>query len=69
MISNPRRGQIVQLWYRKELREAMPYHGKWGEVVAVGTGRPRNHGVFIYPDGPAISVPAGQLRQEKPDED
>jgi len=28
MIANPQRGQTVQVWYRKELREYMPYHGR-----------------------------------------
>ncbi len=61
MIANPQRGQTVQVWYRKELREYMPYHGKLGTVVTPSKGRPRNHGVMI--GGELVCVPCGNLRK------
>lgn len=69
MISNPRIGQLVQVWYRKGLRDAMPLHGRIGEVEVVSRGHPRNHGIRI--DGVLYVVPAGNLRplpaQAKPE--
>jgi len=64
MISNPRLGQIVQLWYRASLRPIAPDHGRVGTVVARAKGRPRNHGVSI--DGRLTIVPAGNLRDPRP---
>ena len=60
MLSSPRLGQRVQVWYRSELRDAMPLHGLQGIVEVVGRGRPRNHGVRIGRE--LYTVPAGNLR-------
>jgi len=61
MICNPKKGQRVQAWYRAVVGHVMPLHGRIGEVVIVGTGRPRNHGVEI--DGTMYSIPCGNLRK------
>jgi hypothetical protein len=60
MMLNPRKGQPVQVWYRKGMREWMPYHGRVGTVAVVCRGKPRNHGVLI--DGQLIAIPCGNLR-------
>ena len=61
MISNPKPGQVVQVWYRVADQPTRPLHGKTGiiEVAARGHG-PRNHAVRV--DGVLHSIPAGQLR-------
>lgn len=59
MISNPHPGQRVRLHYRESIRPSAP-HGQAGEIVIVGTGKPRNHGVRL-PDGTIIVVPGGNL--------
>jgi len=69
MISSPRKGQTVQIWYRTTPfpnglpapSTWMPWHGKIGTVEIVCKGRPRNHGVLI--DGTLVGVPAGNLRE------
>jgi len=63
MISCPKVNQVVQVWYRKELRDLMPLHGKVGRVVVTSRGRPRNHGVEI--DNVMWIVPAGNLREPR----
>lgn len=63
MLSSPKPGQRVQVWYGPKAKWAMPHHGKVGRVTTVGTGRPRNHGVTLD-DGACIVVPAGNLRAE-----
>lgn len=64
MISNPRLGQRVQLWYGKPHREVMPHHVRLGTVEIVGRARPRNHGIRLD-GGPLVVVPAGNLREPK----
>ncbi len=63
MMLNPRKGQVVQVWYRAEVRGAMPLHGRVGMVVIPSRGKPRNHGVEI--DGRMYVVPCGNLRKVK----
>lgn len=59
MLTNPRPGQPVLLWYRNR---SMPLHGRVGTVEIVSRGRPRNHGVRV--DGVLYVVPCGNLRKE-----
>lgn len=61
MVSNPRPGQRVQLWYAAKARAAFPLHARPGRVEVVGKARPRNHGVRLD-GGPLVVVPAGNLR-------
>lgn len=61
MISCPRVGQSVQVWYRWESRPYRPLHGLVGTVAVASRGRPRNHGVVI--GGVLQVVPAGNLRR------
>lgn len=61
MMLNPRKGQRVQLWYAERKRAFAPLHGKFGTVVIVSTGKPRNHGVII--DGRMYCIPCGNLRK------
>ena len=63
MLTNPPLGFTAQVWYRKRMREFMPYHGRTGKITIVGRGKPRNHGIEI--DGKTIVVPAGNLRKPK----
>ncbi len=60
MLTNPRVGSAVQIWYREALRGFMPLHGVTGIVIVPGRGRPRNHLVRI--DEALIIVPCGNLR-------
>lgn len=60
MMLNPRRGSVVQVWYRAGVRDHMPLHGQIGVVLIPSRGRPRNHGVEI--DGTLYVVPCGNLR-------
>jgi len=61
MLSSPRSGQSVQVWYAKKKRAHMPLHGQVGQIEVVSRARRcRNHGVRI--DGRLYSVPAGNLR-------
>lgn len=62
MVANPRVGQVVQVWYREQLRDVMPYHGRIGVVEIVCKGKPRSHGVRIDGAG-VIAVPCGNLRK------
>lgn len=57
---NPKRGSIVQIWYRDK---SMPFHGRYARVVVAGTGKPRNHLVRV--DGELVIVPCGNLRKPK----
>lgn len=61
MLSCPKVGARVQVWYRVSLRAFMPLHAKVGIVVVSSRGRPRNHGIEI--DGVLFVVPAGNLRK------
>lgn len=61
MLANPKRGQRVQVWYRRERAAFMPLHGRYGTVVVVSRGKPRNHGVQV--DGVVYSVPCGNLNK------
>lgn len=64
MISNPRKGQRVQVWYNKRIAPVMPLHGKVGTVEIVCKARRcRNHGVVV--DGQLYAVPCGNLRLVK----
>jgi len=60
MLANPKLGQIVLIWYADK---SMPYHGKYGRIVIVSKGKPRNHGVDV--DGEIVIVPCGNLRKEQ----
>jgi hypothetical protein len=60
VISNPRPGQRVRVWYRASLRPYVRYHGREGLVVTPGRGRPRNHTVRVGED--LVIIPAGNLR-------
>lgn len=65
MISNPKLGQQVQVWYAKRYAHTMPLHAKVGTVVVVCKARRcRNHGVAI--DGVMYAVPCGNLRKVEP---
>lgn len=65
MISNPTRGQVVQVWYSRERVERAPWafhlHGQVGRVVIVARRNPRNHGIHLA--GRLVVVPAGNLRK------
>lgn len=61
MITNPRLGQRIQIWYGRQHRDAMPWHGRLGTLEIAGRARPRNHGIRID-GGPVVVVPAGNLR-------
>jgi hypothetical protein len=62
MISYPKLGQVVQLWYGPKCRPFAPHHGRVGPVVIRAAGRTqRNHGVEV--DGRLVIVPAGNLRK------
>ncbi|MFP4141490.1 MAG: hypothetical protein ACLFVH_13195 [Phycisphaerae bacterium] len=70
MLSHPRIGQRVQVWYAVKPRrkggiakaDLMPLHGQFGVVRVVATGPgPRNHGVEI--GGELYVVPRGNLRR------
>jgi hypothetical protein len=60
MITNPRQGQAVTIWYGKKLRGWMPLHGKTGVVEIVCRGKPRNHGVRV--NGVLYAIPCGNLQ-------
>lgn len=64
MIASPRRGQEVQIWYRKSLAARRPLHGQVGVVAIPSRGRPRNHGVVV--EGVLHVVPCGNLREVPP---
>ena len=62
MIVRPKVGQLVQVWYRKELADFMPYHGQIAHVLRISRGPgPRNHEVSI--DGAIVVVPCGNIRR------
>lgn len=63
MISNPKPGQRVQVWYAAK-NLPMPHHGKFGTVVAVAKNRPKNH-LIRMDDEQLVAVPAGNLREPK----
>lgn len=62
MVSSPRPGQEVLVWYRDR---SMPYHGRRGVVRIAGRKRPRNHAVEMS-DGAVVVIPAGNLRPPPP---
>lgn len=33
MLANPKRNQLVRVWYAKAIRDNMPYHGMVGTVA------------------------------------
>lgn len=68
MLTNPRPGQEVQIWYRAEMRELMRFHGCGGYVAASAPARrpgrksgPRNH--LVQVGLLFLIVPAGNLRK------
>ena len=62
MMVHPRRGQLVQVWYKRAIAPFMPLHGKTGRVAVVARGKgPRKHGAII--DGQLWVVPCGNLRK------
>lgn len=61
MMANPKLGQRVQIWYAKRYAHTMPLHGKFGTVVVVSKGKPRNHGVAV--DGVMYAIPCGNLNK------
>lgn len=61
MLANPQVGQLVRVHYNKTRAPFMPYHGRYGRVVVVSKGKPRNHGVEI--DGKMICIPCGNLNK------
>lgn len=66
MVSNPKPGDRVQLWYAAARRPIAPHHGHLATVVTAAKGRgPRNH--LVRTDaGELVIVPAGNLRLPKP---
>jgi hypothetical protein len=67
MMSHPRPGQRVQIWYRAAMAAIMPYHRRIATVAIVAHGKPRNHGVIlthgqIVYGTLLVIVPAGNLR-------
>lgn len=60
MLRSPRPGSVARIWYRAEVREAMPYHARVGTVLVAGKRRPRNHLVQLA-DGTQVAVPEGNL--------
>lgn len=64
MIRHPKIGQQVQAWYAAANRWKARYHGKVGTLRIASAGK--NHGVEI--DGELVVIPAGNLREPKPDD-
>ncbi len=61
MLVYPQVGATVQVWYKRQLADWFPLHGKIGTVLVVAKGKgPRNHGILI--DGKLWVVPCGNLR-------
>ncbi len=65
MISCPKLGQVVQVWYRASIARVAPLHGRIGTVVVSSRGKPRNHGVEV--EGRVYVVTCGNLRPAPPD--
>lgn len=71
MLTAPRIGQFVRLWYAERKRCDHPHHGRLGvvQVVAKGPG-PRNHGILLVRSGDnsevGAGVPAGNLQPVQP---
>jgi len=61
MLLNPKIGSRAQVWYRKDIAETMPLHGRIGRIAVVSRGRPRNHGIEV--NGVIFAVPCGNLRK------
>lgn len=62
MLTCPRIGQPVQVWYAAPAAAAMPHHGAMGIVVARKTkGRPRNHLVLV--GAVTVVIHCGNLRR------
>lgn len=62
MIINPRKNQLVKIWYRKS-NSHLPYHNQDGIVTMASQGKPRNHLVSI--GGVNVVVPCGNLKPVK----
>jgi len=56
MYANPKVGANVTLRYKNKQHKL---HGKLGQVVISGRGKPRNHGVKV--DNTTYVIPCGQL--------
>lgn len=64
MVSNPRKGDLVVVRYKKSLKSWFPLEGKTGTIdVVCKARRCRNHGVVI--DGSLYAIPCGNLFQFK----
>ena len=70
MVSNPKPGDVVQLWYARQHAHRWPLHGRVGVVRVVSSARrrkgerhgpPRSHGIDV--DGVLVVVPCGNLRR------
>lgn len=61
MIWRPRKGQSVELRYRKSVRELIPYHGCLGTIVIVGIGPGPINSLVELTDGRKVCVPRGNL--------
>lgn len=60
MVSNPRKGDLVIVRYKKSLKSWFPLEGKAGTITVVCKARRcRNHGVLI--DGKLYAIPCGNL--------
>lgn len=63
MISNPKIGRVVQVWYAEPRASGMPHHGRVGIVTVASKARKcRNHQVRFGGPDDAAAVPAGNLR-------
>jgi len=60
MMLNPRKDQVVQIWYAETYRRLMPLHGLLGVVTRPSRGKPRNHGVRV--GNWRYVIPCGNLR-------
>lgn len=60
MVSNPRKGDVVVIRYKKSLKNWFPLEGKTGIIeVICRSRRCRNHGVKV--DGKIYAIPCGNL--------
>lgn len=59
MLIFGRIGQTVRIHYNERVAPTMPYHGRYGKLVVLSNGKPRNHGVEI--DGKIVVVPCGNI--------
>ena len=62
MLTNPKPGTRVQVWYRRQVAPHMPLHGRIVTVITASRRRPRN--VLVALDREMYVVPCGNLRKE-----